>query len=349
MEVVRTALLTGHRSTVSSVCAAPTGDIALSSSEDGALRLWDLRSRPCRSVRAILTGKGSGTAAEDGSEVALGCCAFLASGDPTRGILVAAGAELLLFDLRSSDRVLFNGPPTARAATSEDVNDFAVSPDGSMIAAPTDAGDTELLSTADLSSIRTLKAGHRNIAGAARFLAGGSELFTGGFDERILLWDPSTGKLRAKLEARKIFPPDDANPAQILNPPFVLGLAVSPSDQLAVALGDGSLIALPAERKPLRTDAIWRARYGHSAAVDAVAWLGRSAEAVLASVGRDCMMRLWSVPAKGKRRGGDDEEAPQAMLAVQLREKPNALAGCGIDGLLLADTSSDISVFQVRG
>jgi WD40 repeat protein len=264
------------------------------------------------------------------------------------------------------------------ARVADDVNDFAVDPQAGAVAVPTDTGDIELLALADLSPLRTLQGGHSNIAGCARFRGDGGELFSGGFDERLVLWDPSNGKRRSVLAAKELLP-DEASAevgttTQILNPPFILSLAVGPQDSLAVALGDGSLVALPYDQgRPPRGDAPWKARGGHSAPADAIAWLvpaapGAKASPTLASAGRDCMLRLWAVGApqrqpsrKQTRRKGypsasaaasantDEEDSTKPLASVSLREKPNSLAAASDGIFLVADTSSELTVFGLRG
>eukprot|EP00448_Togula_jolla_P033204 CAMPEP_0170627960 /NCGR_PEP_ID=MMETSP0224-20130122/32356_1 /TAXON_ID=285029 /ORGANISM="Togula jolla, Strain CCCM 725" /LENGTH=344 /DNA_ID=CAMNT_0010955207 /DNA_START=1 /DNA_END=1032 /DNA_ORIENTATION=- len=337
--------LHGHRAGVVGVCTARSGDLVLSSSEDGTLRLWDLRGH--RSVRAVLVGKnlepGAGEVAGE-----LGHCAFRDEQDPGGVVYVASSSELLAFDLRGSDRVLMSGPPTVRATACDDINDFAVSPDGRTVALPTDAGDVELLATADLKPERTLKGGHQNIVGAVRFRNGGKELFSAGFDEKLILWDPSNGKLRTRLAAQQLIQAEEATEAeqanQMFNPPFILSLSVGPRDELAAGLGNGDVLVLPLDRRPPRGAAPWIARGAHAAAVDAVAWLSGSAGAkspsVLASAGRDCVLRLWTVPAS--LRGEVSAAEPKAE--VRLRDKPNMVCTTGSDTVIVADVSSDLSV-----
>merc|ERR1712187_304397 len=107
------------------------------------------------------------------------------------------------------------------------------------------------------------------MGGVARFRADGKELFTGGFDERLLLWDPTNGKLRSKYEVRDLLPEEDPDEAaaggtQILNPPFVLGLATGgPDDAMGVALDDGAVLAFPGGTKPHRGAAPWAVRCAH--------------------------------------------------------------------------------------
>merc|ERR1712187_145783 len=137
------------------------------------------------------------------------------------------------------------------------------------------------------------------MGGVARFRADGKELFTGGFDERLLMWDPHNGKLRSKYEVRDLLPQEDVAEAglggnQILNPPFVLGLASGgPDDAIGVALGDGAVLAIPGGKKPHRGAAPWAVCSAHSAATDAVAWLAGTK--LLASAGRDGKLKLWQV------------------------------------------------------
>jgi len=327
------------------------------------LRLWDLRGPP-RAVRAVFVEPAEEvfhhhegpSVSETSRTMALGSCAFLDPRDPGSVVLVAIGNELQAFDLRSSDKVLLRGAPAACMSAGDDLNDFSVSPDGRVIAAPTDAGEIVIVSGTDLTAIRTLKGGHQNIAGCARFRADGAELFSGGFDERLVLWDPSNGKLRCKLEAKRLLPNKDVAEVgatlQIVNPPFVLSLAVGSNNELGVGLGDGSILVLPHERKAPRGAASWNVMSAHTAPVDAVAWLhpigAGSHQPLLISAGRDRALRLWPVDLRTSRRRDSEPEPPQAVAVSSLREKPNAVACLGGDVVLVADTSSDVTVVRVR-
>lgn len=379
-ELQGVGVLKGHKSAVVGLCVASAGDAALSSSEDGTLRLWDLRTR--RGVRAIIAvpPESSGSAKDDPCG-ALGSCAFVNPSEPYAAVLVASGSALLAYDLRGSNQVVCKGPPSAKASASDDINDFAVSPDGSIVAAPCDEGTIELFSTMDLKPLRTLKGGHQNICGVARFRADGNELLSGGFDQQVLLWDPSSGKLRSKYEVRELLPADDpegeSNPNQLVNPPFVLGFASGGvDDSLGVALGDGGILVLPGGRRPHRGEAPWAVPQAHAAATDAVSWLGPGSP-LLASLGRDRILRIWNVDLnrgrgssgsggkrnKGGSRGGaaagaagyaggdGSSEAveprfPAAAAEMGFADKPNALAA-GRDVVLVADTSSEVKVLQV--
>jgi len=235
------------------------------------------------------------------------------------------------------------------------------------VAVPTDAGDICLLATGDLSPIHILQGGHSNIAGSARFRGEGIELLTGGFDERLILWDPRNGKRRSILECREILPPEEvAASNQIFNPPFILSLAVGSQQSLAIALGDGSLAAYPYEQgKPLRGEAPWKARGAHSAPADAVAWLepasgGAKAAPTLVSAGRDCALHVWAVEAprrqqtRRKNKGSaavkdeEDDQGPKPLASIALREKPNALATASDGLVLVADVTSEVAIFKMR-
>lgn len=356
------------------LAVAASGDTALSSSEDGTLRVWDLRSR--RGVRAIVPPQPAGSAAPCGT---FGSCAFGNPADPFTSVLVASGPELFAFDLRGS-AIVSRAPPTLSAQLADDINDFAVSPDGGLVAVPCDDGSVELLSLSDLQRQRTLRGGHQNICSAARYRASGGELVTGGFDQRLLLWDPANGKLRAKHDARELFPAEESdeqpNPNQLVNPPFVLGLAADGiSDSVAVALGDGAVLVLLGGQRQQRRETPWVVPQAHAAATDGVTWLG-SGSSLLASAGRDRALRLWAVEgaspssrgAAGRRRKGGrdvaavggyrdqgfcgdadvvDASCPKPVAQVQLVDKPNALAA-GPTLVLVADTSSDVMLLQVR-
>lgn len=366
--------LVGHKAPVGSLSVAADGVTALSSSEDGTIRLWDLRTH--RSVRAVRVAEALGERL--GVESALGCCAFVDPGEPTWALVAAAGPRLLIFDLRASTQVIVAGPAAASASLIDDINDFAVTV--GLLAAPLDTGEIALLSLPELRLVRMLGAGgsgHGNIVGCCRFRAGGSELFTGGFDKQLAFWDPRNGKLRQKLDASDLLPPEEPGgdaAAPTLNPPFVLSLAVGPGEELGVGLGDGSVLALAAGRLPKSgLPAPWAVVRAHAHAADCVAWLGGSPKPLLCSAGRDRALRLWAPDteggsrssassASGRRRGGrssaataaaDDEEvAPPVGLgpvaSLALEEKPSALAAGTGEELLLADTAGHVTLIRAR-
>lgn len=356
MELARTGGLRGHRADVVGLCPDATGDAALSSSEDGFVRLWDTRCH--RAVRAVHAQEGSSNgppsqASDAGG--ALGSCAFLDPTQPGGPVLVAAGSSLLLYDLRASDQVIVRAAPDASARAGDDINDFAVSPDGRLVAVPSDLGDVTIVSAADLTPQRTLAGGHTNIAGSARFRGGGAELFTGGFDQVLAFWDPHKGKLKQRCEVQQLLPEEEPSEgrAQVCNPAFVMGLAVGPRDELAVGLGNGALLALPGDWRPHRGEAPWCAPAAHASQVVSVSWLfgataaSRRKAPILASAGSDCAVHLWSVEFPTRRRPGS-VQVSEPLASVRLPEKVNALACASEARLLVADTTNEISVLQVR-
>jgi len=342
MVTLEVTQLRGHRGPVGGICVDGAGQTALSSSEDGTLRIWDLRTH--RSVRAITVPS---------SDVALGVCAFRDRGKPLDVVIAAADKTLLAFDLRGSDRVIYSGSPAARGVASDDVGDFDVSEDGSMVACPTDAGTVELLSSDDLTLLKTLSGGHDNVASVARFRKGRSELVSGGFDEHVAQWDPKTSKLRHRLPVREWLEKAEVGTdgvTQICNPPFVLALAVGAGEQLAAGLGDGTLLVFP--RGKLGAPS-WMA-CGHRHACDAVVWLGKTEEQVLASAGRDLTLRLWDAraappPRLAKRKAAQapGPQSPVPTASLSLGEKVNGLVASG-HILLLAEVGGHVSLVTCR-
>lgn len=162
----------GHSNNVHAVVFAPNGLTLASAGEDGATKLWDVRTRrELRTLKIDTSGINSAAYSPDGATLAV------AGHDGTVVLWdVALGSEL---------RVLkgHTGP----------VNAIAFSPDGRMLASGGADHTIKLWNPASGTQLRTLSA-HRDAVTAVAFSPDGLSLASGSVDKTIKLWDPQSGR-----------------------------------------------------------------------------------------------------------------------------------------------------------
>ena len=212
------ALLTGHRSVVTSVAFSPDGTTLASGSYDATVRLWEVATGQ---LKATLTGQrstgtsvafspdGTTLASGDGGsirlwEVATGqlkatltghkrvveCVAF--SPDGTTLASGSNGGSIRLWEVATGQL-----KATLRGHTSL-VSSVAFSPDGKTLASG--AWDTTIrLWDAGSGQLKNTFAGHTPGVGSLVFSPDGKTLVSGGADETIRLWDANSGQLKTTL------------------------------------------------------------------------------------------------------------------------------------------------------
>ena len=202
----------GHDDTVWSVAFAPAGDLVVSCSEDGALRLWDARDGAA--VRTLADHRGGcygGVFAPAGDRVACGCR------DGTARIYdVASGAEcgavtghagtVLAVRFSPDGRTLATGGRDgtvrlwdARTGVLQEtlrghagrVFGLAFAPDGGRLASASEDGTVRLWDLADGTEPRVLT--HPARVNAVAFCGTGGDVVSAAHDAVLRVWDAATG------------------------------------------------------------------------------------------------------------------------------------------------------------
>lgn len=281
------AQLAGHGGPVKAVAAAPAEGLAVSGSFDYAVMFWDLRAGRAlatlhghkAAVNAVLmlADRRAVSASDDGdlllwqADRAEPVRRF--AGHQGRVVALAAAGNRLgsaawdgtarLWDIETGAELLrFEGHQG-------NVNDIALSPDGTLAATAGYDSTIRVWRTADGVQIRELR-GHEFGVNSVIFSADGKRVISGGTDESVRLWDIEQGtEIQALLGHR--------------GP--VLDLARGPTGGFASAGIDGTirLYRTPAD-KPLvlgpRRGAVW-----------SIAFSANGAR--LLAAGNDGLVRLW--------------------------------------------------------
>jgi len=290
----------GHSNSVHSVVFAPNGRTVASAGEDGATKLWDMRTR-----RELRTLKLSDTSANDSAAFSPDGATLAVAGHDGAVVLwdVASGREL---------RVLkgHTGP----------VNSVAFSADGRTIASGSADHTIKLWNSASGAELHSLTT-HHDAVTAVAYSPDGRWLASGSVDKTIKIWDPQTGREVRTLSGHsdrvsslafcsaspmlasgswdhtvKVWDFTAGHELRTLSghSSEVWSVACSPNGRMIASGGYDHLIKLwdPASGRELRSFA------GDSRWVEAVAFSpdGR----LLASAGADHSVKLWD-PASGEK------------------------------------------------
>jgi WD40 repeat protein len=320
MSVSRT-FLKGHKDSVSCLEAFPQSGLMISGSEDGSVRLWDPREK-LTATRMFKIPNGG-----------VGFCRF-----SNNLVTASSGASLYAYDMRASCTVIVTSPTLQfHGADDDDINDYEVSE--SCILLPLDSGEVKRI---DLSSFSESWSSfiHQNIASVVRSLPRSDQVVTGGYDCRLC-----TGQLtNAGIDLVKDYATQSLIPleedsetanSQMVNPPFVTGLEVSPNKENAVvSLGDGSVFVLDIKKKGLdMRRPLWGGANIHASSVASVAWSSDSRS-------------VWSV-------GTDSVLARMNENCISVRYplegyKPNSIVVLESGKVAVAGTMNDIELIDFR-
>ena len=162
---------TGHTEPINALAWSPDGNALASASDDGAARVWNVRTG-----RSILTYRGHRAAVKVIAWSRDGAALVSAGEDRTAHVWNAGNGRNLLIYYGHRDKV----------------NAAAFSPDGSRIASASDDGTVHLW---DASSGRKILvySGHSGFVTTLVWSPDGSRLASAGLDDTIQLWDASSG------------------------------------------------------------------------------------------------------------------------------------------------------------
>ena len=225
-----TGALTGHRGPVDGVAFGPGGRTLVSGGADGTVRLWDVAAR--RALGAPLRGSRG---------------AVLAVAYSPDGTAVAGGGvdrTVRVWDARRS-----RPARAVLAGHRGSVTSVAFSPDARMLASSSADGTVRRWLAAsgkavgdplnvDAARRETRRGQPHGIAGVA-FSPDGRTLATAGDDERLRLWDVSTGAARAAPLVRRAA----RAPGYEQRPYRLAGVAFSPDGRtIATASASGRVV-----------------------------------------------------------------------------------------------------------
>ena len=295
---LRELALFEHESSVLSVSFSPGGTLLASASEDGDIRLWDVKT-------------GQQTATLEGHLFLASCVSFswdgtlLASGDYEQTVKlweVATGREVATWELEGQGTglgpvsVAFSPDGTTLAAgfidntvrlwnlrTKESaailpghklkVRSVAFSPNGKVLASASDDGDIRLWDMESRES--TTLGGHRTQVTSVAFSRDGTTLASGSGEAEVKLWDVTTGTLRNTLTGG--------------HTSWVTSVAFSPDGTVVSASEDGTV-------------ALWDVATGNAATFPGLGHVDVGSSVsfslvgkMLASGGEDGTVKLWDV------------------------------------------------------
>lgn len=163
--------LAGHTGAVFSLVFSPDGKQLISGSDDGTLRIWDVTLEHGEALTIPYpNGRGENAALLPNGQV----------------IAAIEGNKLKLWSLET-------GKELRDYSNDGDMTAFALSPDGSLIAAARGDFSVTLYNPASTTGLRTWSA-HTGRINALAFSPGGKWLATASDDYKVIVWDLTEGK-----------------------------------------------------------------------------------------------------------------------------------------------------------
>ncbi len=290
------ASLKGHEKVVRALAWTPDGGTLLSASEDGTLRLWDVKrskeaavlkghEKAIRSVAVSPDGKLALTAGADGvariwdmrthrtllQYTGHDGTVWGAAWAPAGHTVATCGRDktVHLWDARTGRIV------RKMSGHGDWMPAVAFSPDGKLIASTSARRDrtVRIWSVASGRCLRVLH-GHQTIVWSVAFSPDGNTLATGSGDGTVRLWDVRTGEALAVVKTTGM------HIRSVAFCPLGRWLAFGCDDR-TVAIWDTK------ERKVVAT------HYAHASAVWCVAW--RPDGGAIASASEDCVITVWTL------------------------------------------------------
>lgn len=175
-------ILTGHSKAVNSVAVSPDGQVIISGSADGTIKVWDSQ-----------TGALKQTIDEPGDEVV--SVAFSGDGKLAAAGLSGSGGKgtAIIFD-SSSGKL----GEVRQRLPENNVNTVAISPDGQTIAIGNISGTLKLWDTVSGTLMQRLEGQDVQTISVA-FSPDGKSLVGGGYGTTVKVWDVETGVLKQTL------------------------------------------------------------------------------------------------------------------------------------------------------
>jgi WD40 repeat protein len=319
---IESSKLCGHKRPVLCLALSSTKGQLLSGSEDGTIRVWDLRTQRCD--KAIVWNQGEVTSV-----------AFHPT--KTNVIFASAGNAIASFDLSVPGVILRKPIAANKAATKDEINAILLDPRGYSLVTADDAGELRVFNASTLKVVedkhRKMVLGtHENIVSCLSLQPGANQEFkfaSGALDATVKIWSARKRKRLQRLQIQAAAAEEDGagtSGAQMLNPPLVHSLTYSrDGGRLACGCGDGGIVIYNGHTHGYKS----RIFGGHTAAVAQVVYTDAGQ---LISGGNDRQVCVWS----------DDG---QVILRFLHAEPINFFSACN-SALYVAGCGNDIIVYQ---
>ncbi|ORY04911.1 WD40 repeat-like protein [Basidiobolus meristosporus CBS 931.73] len=327
------ALLKGHKDAILSIDISDNflnkGSFLATGSEDTTARIWDLKTN-----RVVWGFKGF--------EDAITSVKFASNTCPYQ-FFVSSSNKVYGYDLRNTESPIITKSSVIYETNEEEINQIAINEKSTLLATCDDNGEVKVTDISTQKPVKRFRQCHDNIAMSVSFRPKKPwEVFSGGLDSQLIQWDFSRGAPIQVFNMTEDVDQQQSN--QLVNPPFVNSVTVSPDGKIvASALGDGTIQILAAGPKGKnRGKASWnkgRLYGGHSYSVAQVKF--NPAGDKLASAGNEGMITLWDTSNLVEKLTNDTAE-DLCPIITQFQPEPfdkiNSLAF--IDQLYVAGTGA---------
>lgn len=184
-------ILMGHRENVVAVAFSPDGRLLASASEDGSVRVWEVGSGQ---QRAVLLGHARPD--QDGTPLAVHAVSF----SPDGRLLASGGADetVRLWDVAT-------GKELGVLKHTMEVRSLAITADGKLLASRTEDGVITVWDLAGRRELRRFDETHMRDRRCCLILGPDGKVLAsnGTNEEKVKLWDVTTGELQATLKAKR--------------------------------------------------------------------------------------------------------------------------------------------------
>jgi len=236
MKLIETKL-SGHKDSIIYVDAHKTKEILASSSDDGTVRLWDLKTNT-----TIKTIDSFNT-----ESPAISLCF-----DNDYLLYCSQDTNIVCFDIRNPSEIIKDSTKQYKY-NSEPINQLAFDSKYQYLGSCDDSGQIKIIDISKNKLTETLSKKHTNICSSIAFRPNSkNELISGSMDYTMIHWD----FLKSRIFHKESFQPptvnkkqqqqDEEQPlqaSQLLNPPFVNSVDVSSNGKyVAAGIGNGSLL-----------------------------------------------------------------------------------------------------------
>ena len=207
--------------------------------------------------------------------------------------------------------------------------DMDVHPNGQIVASGADNGTISLFNVNTGVEEMLLAGGHTEVIGGVAFTPDGSMLLSGGFDDKLVLWDLQTGQIIREMQ----------NPRGDVN-----STAISPDGTLAVAGTEGGVVTL----WNLQTGGLLGELAGHDPELQIQGTAFSPDGKLAASASEDHTVIIWDVAAQSMLHQLKGHE--NIVFDVAFSPDGQTLASAGFDGrVILWDVASGAQIAALEG